>query len=61
MVFDPQNFLSTVGCSHPGGVTKEKTETYLSEIDRQPGLKKWRFRQIIDSVHMVVADVCKHP
>jgi integron integrase len=59
-VIRAKNFLRDVGYSNPYSVTKDCTEGYLSGIGRQSKLKKWQFRQIIDSVKILVNDVCKH-
>ena len=55
-----KNFLVFAGCSHPRDVAKEQTERYLAGIGRKRGLKRWQFRQGIDSVRILLEDVCRH-
>jgi len=60
-VIRAKEFLRAVGCSHPKGLKRNCTEAYLSGLGRQSGLEYWQFRQIVDSVKMLVVDVARHP
>jgi integron integrase len=54
-----ENFLRDVGCSNPGGLTREMTETYLSGLSRQVSLKQWQFRQVVDAIRILVCDLVR--